>query len=444
MEKNNTRLAERQLSPDAIAMERNRYFTGKYLEARDFESEQQYFISRHRLHNRLLHGQGVVCGLTVHTHPNPACAHTHVVIAPGIALDCHGRELIIERKTVIALPEDWKPGLGEEWLLYLEYGEQEIEEVPAYFNDNVCDSGHTEANRVRECVCIRWSRRKDLPLCWPDLNTPDTTCQCDCDDDPQDDGLNCITPDCRCCGVPIALIRPIPNYGAASQSAPKSGERVFEILLDGRREVRSSPVLTHIAQISWPHGGVISIGDFIGTLKRRIAVRFDRKLRASKSVVPGKIGMLDTGINPMTFEVKASVPYGDQRLVFSLSTLDNPPMLDKNDPCLAYLEIPESLLTGYEQLAGHIIHITLRCDFIHDCRGTPVDGDFFGLRLPSGDGIAGGTFESWFYLTNNYDSARLLPEAASESKDRLAKSSMAAATVNASAPVPYSNQPVGS
>ncbi len=41
--------------------------------AREFIAEQRYFLSHHRLHNRLLHGWGVVCGLGVTPHPDPAC-----------------------------------------------------------------------------------------------------------------------------------------------------------------------------------------------------------------------------------------------------------------------------------------------------------------------------------------------------------------------------------
>ena len=36
-----------------IAVERNRYLTGKFMTARDFCIEQDYELSRHRLHQRL-------------------------------------------------------------------------------------------------------------------------------------------------------------------------------------------------------------------------------------------------------------------------------------------------------------------------------------------------------------------------------------------------------
>jgi hypothetical protein len=61
-------------------------------------------------------------------------------------------------------------------------------------------------------------------------------------------------------------------------------------------------------------------------------------------------------------------------------------------------------VSGYR---GHIIHVTLRCDFIVDCRRHPVDGNHLAGRLPTGDNVPGGTFESWFLVVDDaeYDRA---------------------------------------
>ena len=47
-------------------LERNKYFHGKMLTARDFEAEQRYYNNKRRLINRCLLGVGVVCGLGVY------------------------------------------------------------------------------------------------------------------------------------------------------------------------------------------------------------------------------------------------------------------------------------------------------------------------------------------------------------------------------------------
>jgi len=40
----------------------------------------------------------------------------------------------------------------------------------------------------------------------------------------------------------------------------------------------------------------------------------------------------------------------------------------------------------------------VKCNYLLDTHNTPVDSDFLSAKLPSGDGIAGGDFESWFIL----------------------------------------------
>ena len=45
-------------------LQRVRYFNGQVLGVDDFNTEQNYFIEKHRLHNRHVHGWGVVNGLS--------------------------------------------------------------------------------------------------------------------------------------------------------------------------------------------------------------------------------------------------------------------------------------------------------------------------------------------------------------------------------------------
>ena len=84
----------------AITTERLRYFTGRHMTARDFADEQSYHRSHRLLHNRMLHGWGIVCGLEVRHHPNPDCRDRRVVVRCGMAIDCCGRELVIRQNVV--------------------------------------------------------------------------------------------------------------------------------------------------------------------------------------------------------------------------------------------------------------------------------------------------------------------------------------------------------
>jgi hypothetical protein len=74
---------------------RNRYFTGKLMGTDDFEQEQSYHRTKHRRHNRLLHGVGIVRGLAVSLEPGPGGDDPAIVVSPGVAIDPNGEELVV-------------------------------------------------------------------------------------------------------------------------------------------------------------------------------------------------------------------------------------------------------------------------------------------------------------------------------------------------------------
>ena len=71
-------------------LERNKYFYGKMLTARDFEIEQRYFNNKRRLINRTTIGAGVICGLGVYQNDD-----TSFSVETGLALDYVGREIVV-------------------------------------------------------------------------------------------------------------------------------------------------------------------------------------------------------------------------------------------------------------------------------------------------------------------------------------------------------------
>ena len=83
-------------------MKRVRYFPGQLLSAADFETEQSYLRAKRRLHNRWLHGWGVVGGLAV------SVGGSEVVVAPGLALDGLGNEIEVCESTRWPLPTEPK------------------------------------------------------------------------------------------------------------------------------------------------------------------------------------------------------------------------------------------------------------------------------------------------------------------------------------------------
>ena len=67
--------------------ERNKYFYGKLLTVRDFETEQRYFNNKRRILNRTVVGAGVITGMSV-----SAGDDSTLMIESGIALDYLGSD----------------------------------------------------------------------------------------------------------------------------------------------------------------------------------------------------------------------------------------------------------------------------------------------------------------------------------------------------------------
>ncbi len=82
------------------------YTLGLVLGEDEFRQEQLHFLERDKLHNRLLHGYGVACGLRVSTAPDGG--DTEVRVEPGLA--------VTPRGNVVRVPEAQCAQLGA-WLL---------------------------------------------------------------------------------------------------------------------------------------------------------------------------------------------------------------------------------------------------------------------------------------------------------------------------------------
>jgi hypothetical protein len=74
---------------------RNHFFTGKLLTADDLGQEQAYHRTRYRRHNRLLHGVGIVRGLSVDLEPRPDGGDPTIVVSVGLAIAPDGEELVV-------------------------------------------------------------------------------------------------------------------------------------------------------------------------------------------------------------------------------------------------------------------------------------------------------------------------------------------------------------
>lgn len=86
--------------PDCGKLEcfcRPRFFAGQLLTDEDLNRLERYVIEKNKLHNRYLHGWGVVCGLEVVCHPCPNL----VTVRTGYALSPCGEDIVVCRDETV-------------------------------------------------------------------------------------------------------------------------------------------------------------------------------------------------------------------------------------------------------------------------------------------------------------------------------------------------------
>ncbi len=146
-------------------LERPRFFTGQLLTEAELNSDQQYVLAKNRLHNRYLHGPGVVAGLQVECDD----CEGWVTVNPGYAIDPCGNDIVVcdEQRIDIRMlidrcrqtgarrradcdpvrprgPDDDCRGLEEHWCLTIAYEEREAAAATAL---------HRAAASARTCSC---------------------------------------------------------------------------------------------------------------------------------------------------------------------------------------------------------------------------------------------------------------------------------------------------
>jgi hypothetical protein len=124
---------------DLAAFVRNRYFYGKLLDVSHLEMEQRYLNEKRWLVNRQGLGTGVLCGLDIEADGR------RVIVGAGVAIDGHGREIVVPEPFVIedplALTDDCGRPTGEHATdtvtLCLAFHECDVDPTPVLVAD--CD-----------------------------------------------------------------------------------------------------------------------------------------------------------------------------------------------------------------------------------------------------------------------------------------------------------------
>jgi hypothetical protein len=105
--------------------EKNNFFQGKLMTARDMETEQDYHSGRLQTLTRFVTGSGIVRGIEISSIEESE-TELEVTLEPGLIVDGYGRPIVIEHRTTKTLP---LPS-SDDLYLFLRYNEAELESVP--------------------------------------------------------------------------------------------------------------------------------------------------------------------------------------------------------------------------------------------------------------------------------------------------------------------------
>jgi hypothetical protein len=141
------------------ALERTRFYPRQLVAPDDLTQDQVYFREKHKRHNRLLHGWGIVCGACVR-RGRGSC---EVIVEPGYILGPYGDEIVIDREFTVDV---CKLGTGEQ---------DGCCETPG---DPWCSDVRVSCPKGRVYLAVRYDECLTKPV-----KHPGGGCGCGCDDD---------------------------------------------------------------------------------------------------------------------------------------------------------------------------------------------------------------------------------------------------------------------
>jgi len=143
---------------DIPILERPAFFDGQQLLADDLESVQAYHRELLWLHSRSLHNWGIATGYSV----AGSKGESTVVLEPGFALDCQGRELILAEQLMLAVPAVAGASGGQPAIYYLTASYMDDRDISPETREGTC--GTSGAVRLPEAPRIRWQDPNDRSL----------------------------------------------------------------------------------------------------------------------------------------------------------------------------------------------------------------------------------------------------------------------------------------
>ena len=385
--------------------DRLRYFYGQMLHSRDLQSEQRYFREKLKLHNRCLHGWGVVCGLEVAPAPpdpdcipitdteygklraevdkkqaelaqitDPAAAtklrqeieelrrklttmgvpsnclprdeRTKVQVSCGLAIDCEGNEIVLRQPMMVDL---WA-ALSADDRKQLEGGATKSLYLAICYRECPIDPVRPvvpdSCGATSDCEYSRLRDSYSIVVTTDAERWKDERCE----------------PCCEACEECCVLLAHIDDFAKGEPLAPS------QIHMNVRRELSLRPT-ARVTGINWVHGGTYTpeqAATLLGTDSTTggIEIRFSRPVWTETIVdgtvdvwvVEGGRGRAASINNKSGTLVLPTTPTTD-RVIFRDDTTED---LNDRDRVL----------------------ITLRSAFLLDNCCRPVDGAHVGGRVP--------------------------------------------------------------
>ena len=442
--------------------QRNNYFYGKLMDVPHFDMEQSYLNRKRWLLNRLGLGSGVLCGLNVTIKDKKVCvspgvavdAYGREIVVPHEV--CLDPWTLTDECGCLKTPALSKTEAHDVYLC-LAYKECQTDFMPVLVTDcntkQECVPGTTVENYcvlVKEAKQASSSREESLELARPErpespllpqpfvarsgpVGLDPALCKVlrsDASEAEKRKKLCELNPGASCTvakGETCVALGTVPLKADGTIDTDKfkrdqcsarhilvSNEHLLDMLLclSGPRgdAIPTESNLTKVEKLNeWTHDGSLSVDVFM----QGLSVSFTDNVtvtakngqgwflvtveyQGGKSPEPG----LQQAVIPIPHQIIGMLkPPGTilvQRVLEEEIKVNGNTIFFKPHPEFkATFEQFSSLLIGTKPL----VRVVIKCDFILDSRGRPVDGDHLKGTLPSGDTVPGGDFESWFVLT---------------------------------------------